>query len=217
MNMNNRTAKIVLLGDGAVGKTSLVRRFVEQKFDDKYITTIGVNVKKKMIEDLGLKLMIWDIYGQKLNTKLHASNYAGADGAMLVYDLTRKNTFKNLDFWLEDLFNVTGEIPFVVMGNKFDILEDFREEVGPVDENYDVFEDYLDEKHEDVIEYYHSVFEKMPSFEPVPSSALWDWGEQKESELGTDFSYFFSSAKTGENVEEAFKQLGKLIIRGDEE
>ncbi|MGM0509689.1 MAG: Rab family GTPase [Thermoplasmatota archaeon] len=215
--MDNRTAKIVLLGDGAVGKTSLVRRFVEQKFDDKYITTIGVNVKKKTLEGLNLKFMIWDIYGQKLNTELHASNYSGAEGAIIVYDLTRKNTFENLDFWLEDLFSVTGEIPFVVLGNKFDILEEFRKDVGSVEDNYEEFRDYIDKNYEEVIDYYQSVYDEMPSFKPVPSSDLWSWADKKGSELDTDFSYFFSSAKTGENVEKAFNQLGKLILKGDEE
>ncbi len=215
--MDTRTAKIVLLGDGAVGKTSLVRRFVDQKFDDKYITTIGVNVKKKELEDLDLKFMIWDIYGQKLNTKLHASNYSGAEGAIIVYDLTRKASFENINFWLKDLFSVTGEIPFIVVGNKFDILEDFREEVGNIDENFEIFEEYIEEKHENIIEYYRSVYENVPSFEPVPSSELWKWADQKENEFDIEFSYFLSSAKTGENVEEAFKQLGKLILKGDNE
>ncbi len=72
-----RSRKILLLGDGAVGKTSLVRRFVEQKFDDRYIATIGVNVKKKRLPELGLKMMLWDIYGQKMNKNLHASHYSG--------------------------------------------------------------------------------------------------------------------------------------------
>lgn len=84
--------KIVLLGDGAVGKTSLVRRYVEQKFSDDYISTIGANFKKKVIDyedkDTTLKLMIGDLIGQRGFQKTQKANMKGSNGALLVCDLT---------------------------------------------------------------------------------------------------------------------------------
>ncbi|MFW6304504.1 MAG: ADP-ribosylation factor-like protein, partial [Candidatus Saliniplasma sp.] len=91
--MGNYTAKILVLGDGAVGKTSLVRRYVEDEFDEDYIATIGVNLKHRSIDDIGLDMSIWDLYGQKsMSPGKHSSNYIGAEGALVVFDLTRKTT-----------------------------------------------------------------------------------------------------------------------------
>ncbi len=210
--MSDRTAKIVLLGDGAVGKTSLVRQFVEKRFDDSYITTIGVNVKKKELSDLDLTLSIWDLYGQKLNSDLHASNYSGASGAIIVYDLTRLSSFKNLDEWLEGLFNVTGEIPFVVFGNKFDLVENFLQGDHFEDLDEERFQEYMRHNHENVIEYYQNVYNEIPDFELVSLDKLGKWAERKQDELEVDFSYYLSSAKTGENVEKGFERLGELIL-----
>jgi len=204
-----RSKKILLLGDGAVGKTSLVRRFVAQKFDDRYIATIGVNVKKKRLEEIGVKLMLWDIYGQKMNESLHASNYSGADGAIIVYDLTRYDTFLNLDKWISEVFSVTGNIPFVVLGNKFDLIEDY--ETG----EYDDFSSYIKREHNEIIDFYKEVYGELPDFSRVSPEDLWVWSEDKKNELEVDFSYYLSSAKTGENVEKAFIEIGRLLKECD--
>lgn len=212
--MAYRTFKIVMLGDGAVGKTSLVRRFVEKMFDDQYITTIGTNVKKKKLDELDVKLMIWDLYGQKLNTKLQSSNIIGADGALIVYDLTRMQTFKSLDDWIQELFKVTGEIPFVVMGNKYDLLEEFLQSDEEDTLSDEGFQRFMKRRHKDVIEYYKQVYNEKPDFEAVPLEELTRWGEEKNDSLDTNFSYYKTSAKTGENVEEAFRELAKTILKG---
>ncbi len=213
--MAKRTAKVVLVGDGAVGKTSLVRRFVEQRFDDEYITTIGTNVKKKRIEDLNINLLIWDLYGQKLNKDLQKANFEGADGAIVVYDLTRENTFYSIDDWLEELFEVTGQIPFMVLGNKYDLLEDFLIEVDLEEVSEERFQQFMKEHHVEVLDYYKKVYHEVPNFKSVPIDRFKEWGRKRKDKFDVDFSCYKSSAKTGENVEKAFRELAEFILRGE--
>jgi small GTP-binding protein len=120
--------KILLLGDGAVGKTSLIRRFVVDKFSDDYITTIGTKVTKKdlRIESPGkitdLTFMIWDVLGQKGYRGIQESSFQGAKGALLVYDVTRPETERSLpEYWIPHLLDVSKAIPIVVVGNKVDL------------------------------------------------------------------------------------------------
>ena len=94
--------KVVLLGNSAVGKTSLIKRFVYDKFEDSYIATIGSKVTKKNMsmmtggQEKGLTLMIWDVLGSEGYKATHARTLAGAHGAILVSDLTRKDTLDSL-------------------------------------------------------------------------------------------------------------------------
>lgn len=120
--------KVLILGDGAVGKTSLIRRFVVDKFDDKYILTIGSKVTAKALkiemhgEPIYLKLQIWDILGQKGYKKLYSSTFRGSKGVLLVADITRKETLQNLeDYWIPTIQKFVGNIPFVILANKSDL------------------------------------------------------------------------------------------------
>ncbi len=132
--------KLCLLGDGAVGKTSLVRRFVFDVFDDKYLMSFGTKVVKKTIEmdDTELNLLIWDILGQRTQDSLHAAYYRGAVGAIAVCDFTRPDTMKNLAAWLGSFRTVVGDVPVLILGNKSDLdkrftlaeLEEFGRSVG---------------------------------------------------------------------------------------
>jgi small GTP-binding protein len=126
--------KILLLGDGAVGKTSLIRRFVVDKFADEYITTIGTKVTKKdlRLESPGratdLTFMIWDVLGQKGYKGIQESSFQGAKGALLVYDVTRSETATSLQkYWLPHLTKIAGPIPSVLVGNKVDLAPSRRE------------------------------------------------------------------------------------------
>ena len=208
--MVKRRAKIVLLGDGAVGKTSLVRRYVEQRFDDSYITTIGTNVKKKRIEEYDLDLIIWDLHGQRRETELQSKNYSGADGALVVFDLTRKETFEHLDSWLDDLHSVVEGIPLVFAGNKKDLIEDFQKAVGKKLKKSDKenFHRYMVESH-----YIKNIYRKETMFVPVTMSDIRGWLKENEGKLPEQNSFFFTSAKTGRNVEKAFRTLGKHILK----
>lgn len=122
--------KVLLLGDPSVGKTSLIRKFVYDKFDDKYISTLGTKVSRKRIymihpnnSDIKfeLNLMIWDMMGQKEYRLFHQTAYQGAMGALIVCDTTRHETLENLPNWIEGLYNVTNKIPIVLIGNKMDL------------------------------------------------------------------------------------------------
>ncbi len=132
--------KLCLLGDGEVGKSSLIRRYVLDQFDDVYIQTFGAKVTKKVLdlEDVSLSLMIWDVLGQKTQKTLHSSYYSGANGVLLVCDMTRPETLEHLQHWYGDLREVSGDIPVIVIGNKCDLemrvdpldLEDFASSLG---------------------------------------------------------------------------------------
>ncbi|HXZ23971.1 MAG TPA: Rab family GTPase [Methanomassiliicoccales archaeon] len=115
--------KVCLLGDGGVGKTSLVRRYVEDIFNDKYIVSFGTKVSKKVlnIDDIELTLMIWDVLGQKSDDSLHAAYYKGANGAMLVADLTRRETLEHLTKWRSDFLSVEKNAKTIIVGNKADL------------------------------------------------------------------------------------------------
>ena len=98
--------KIIVIGDPAVGKTSLLTNFCGEKFDYEYIPTVGVNITKEPVtikDDMGkdttVNLMIWDIAGQPQFYMLHRPYFNGADGMMLVYDITRSSSFSNINNW----------------------------------------------------------------------------------------------------------------------
>lgn len=119
-------AKIVLLGEGAVGKTSLVHRYVQDTFSIDYKLTIGSNFLLKKVEldqKIRVLLQIWDLSGQDVFRTVRAQYYLFSRGAILVFDLTRRSTFQKLERWYSDLKEKTGVIPLMLFGNKSD-LED---------------------------------------------------------------------------------------------
>jgi small GTP-binding protein len=121
--------KVCLLGDYAVGKTSLVRRFVHDLFDDKYVSTIGVKVSRKTVVIPGddqvveLTMMLWDLAGSEEFDCVRASYVRGAAGAVLVCDLTRPGTLDNLPGYSSDLRLISPEAQIIVAANKQDLLE----------------------------------------------------------------------------------------------
>jgi small GTP-binding protein len=134
--------KICLLGDGAVGKTSLIDRFVTNEFSEDYLLTVGTRTSKKEIlisnprlgRDIHLTLLIWDIMGQYNFRKiLHSTFLKGAKGAIIVCDLTRRETLENLDRWVDTLF-VEGQVmPFLVVANKNDLKSKYEFNKNDVD------------------------------------------------------------------------------------
>ncbi|TFG33615.1 GTP-binding protein [Candidatus Thorarchaeota archaeon] len=127
--------KIVFLGEGAVGKTSLVGRFVYDSFEGDYLATIGTDIHLKMVqvEDTSVKLVIWDIAGQDNFAQLRRAYYMNASGAFFVFDTTRSETIARIDEWINALRTVTGEIPLVLLENKVDlesaILQEKKDEI----------------------------------------------------------------------------------------
>lgn len=136
--------KVALLGDGAVGKTSLIRRFVSDQFDDKYIVTVGAKVVKRdtVIQrdgrDVRVTLMIWDILGQRMHDSLHAAYYQGGSGALIVCDLTRRETFEHIPAWIDAFRKVAPEACLVLLGNKSDLpgWAVKEEDLGRMGEHY---------------------------------------------------------------------------------
>jgi len=130
-NVIDFSFKVVLIGPGAVGKTSILNRFVKNAFSDSYKLTLGVDFLVKGIElDSGnnAKLNIWDIGGQKRFDFMKRSFYKGAKGCLLVFDLTRAETYIEMREWLSDLHDSVGEsIPFILIGNKADLIKDIGE------------------------------------------------------------------------------------------
>ena len=180
--------KVVLLGDSAVGKTSLIRRYVFDQFEDSYISTIGTKVTKKELkihqlnDTVNLKLMIWDLIGREGYYGIHARTFVGVHGVLLVADLTRSETLLSLErYWLPMLFKVVQNVPLVFVCNKSDLEDEFE----------------FDEKE------FIEVAEKYCSLK----GSSFPYGLQP---------YYSTSAKTGFNVERAFKALGHLIVADTE-
>ncbi len=128
--------KICLIGEGAVGKTSLIKKYVFDQFDDTYSVTIGTKVIKKEIKihhpkldkEVDAYLLIWDLMGQQCFLDLLKMSYFfGAQGFIAMCDITRMDTLKELPHWVKTGLDITGEVPIVFLANKYDMVE--RQEV----------------------------------------------------------------------------------------
>ena len=124
--MRTLQKKVCLLGDFAVGKTSLIRRFVENRFDDKYLSTIGVKISRKTIarEEHLTNLLIWDLAGGDDFSKAGSSYLRGAVGALVVCDLTRPETLEALAYYAKQLRAINETAVLVFVGNKADLVEE---------------------------------------------------------------------------------------------
>ncbi len=119
--------KICMLGASAVGKTSLVKRFVEGIFSERYLTTVGVKIDKKRVRvgDRTVDLVLWDLNGEDRFQKLSMSYMRGAAGYLLVVDGTRRETLDTAMVLHHKVRAVLGETPFVMVFNKADLEEDW--------------------------------------------------------------------------------------------
>ncbi len=165
----NYIVKLCLLGEAAVGKTSLVYRFVQDTFRNSYKSTLGVNLLKKDLkikEYGGVSAQIWDLGGQESFKSLRKLYLEGASGALVIYDMTNEKTFKKLDDWIQSFKDTRGDKPLFLISNKADLEEKIK----------------ISEK------------------------------EGRKYAKEHRMNFMLTSAKTGNNVEEAFEKLIKSIL-----
>ncbi len=161
--------KICLLGEANVGKTSLVYRYIENKFRENYKSTLGVNLLKKDMSIPGygdVSAQIWDLGGQESFKSLRKLYLEGANAAFVVFDRTKKKTFEKCDDWIESFRESRGNAPIVLLGNKSDLEQQIK----------------------------------------ITETEASDYTKAHQIEL------VLTSAKTGENVENAFIDLTKRIL-----
>lgn len=130
--------KIGLVGDSAVGKTSLIRRFVLDQFDDKYAKTIGAKVSKKEIylplpkeKHVRVDMTIWDVIGERNIAELYfQAHFKGMQGILAVADITRSSTLKSIDGWAASVRHAAGDVPVYILVNKMDLEDEFDMELS---------------------------------------------------------------------------------------
>lgn len=177
--MEKKKFKITLLGEGAVGKTSLRKNFLGETFDRDYMMTLGADFATKTIEvdDYEVTLIIWDLAGQPRFSVVREGFYQGTRGALLVFDITRPDTYEQLSSWVRELLknNKDKKVPLVLIGNKNDLRGSL---------------------HTTIPEEYGEKY----------AEALSQWS-------GYNIPYIETSAKYGDNVEKAFENLIRQIIK----
>ena len=119
--------KIIVVGDAAVGKTSLIKRYITNKFEKDYISTLGMQFSKyeALVEGEKVELLLWDLAGQESFSTLRDRFYAGSSGAIVVFSLSPEEleTYDHVTKWLSDVKESCGNIPTLLFGNKADLVD----------------------------------------------------------------------------------------------
>eukprot|EP01084_Bolivina_argentea_P179009 309348_1 len=122
--------KMLTVGDSGVGKSALILRYVDDAFSSNFLTTIGIDYKIKHItlddeDETKAKVSIWDTAGQERFRNITNAYYRGADGIMLIYDVTDEQSFLNVRYWLRQIEKHTSTIPLrILIGNKCDLMDE---------------------------------------------------------------------------------------------
>ncbi len=121
---NDYLIKLILIGSSGVGKTSILTQFADNKFTENYLTTIGVDFRFKTIkhESKNIKFQIWDTAGQERFRTITSAYYKGADGIIMVYDVTDPSSLEDIEqFWIPEAYNYCDRsIDVILLGNKSD-------------------------------------------------------------------------------------------------
>ena len=122
---NTPIYKVILVGDGNVGKTSLVRRYCSGKFEESRVMTIGVDfqIKTLMLGTEKIKLSIWDMAGQERFNAVREGFYPGGQAVAFIYDMTDIQSLKNLVLWYHEVHKILRKVPMLVIGNKLDLCQ----------------------------------------------------------------------------------------------
>ena len=164
--------QLLIIGDSCVGKTSLLTRYTTGNFKEEYIATVGIDyfTKNETINDKIISIKLWDTVGQERYKALTQNFFKNAEGVMVVYDITKVDSFDNLKFWInsikQNMENKNIIIPVIIIGNKVD-MEDMREISNENAENF-----------------------------------------AKEN----NYKYFETSAKTGEGIDNAVRELVNQVL-----
>lgn len=134
MNDDRRLWKIVLAGDGAVGKTSLRKRYLGEGFNTDYLSTMGADfaLHDTKVGETEIRWQIWDLAGQPVFKDVVKAYYTKVFGGVLVYDVSRRQTFENVEKWATDLWDNSGreqKVPVVLLANKTDLRDEGVEAV----------------------------------------------------------------------------------------
>ncbi|MFX1507482.1 MAG: Rab family GTPase [Promethearchaeota archaeon] len=173
--------KIILIGDGSVGKTSIRERYLGYGFPIQYLPTLGADfsVKNEIICGKKISFQIWDLAGQPVFETIRKMYYRGARGAFVVCDVSNPESVMNINNWVDELWrnNGNGPIPFVILGNKIDLRHTGE---------YCIQDQTL-----------HGIAKGITT--------------TTSESLQFDVTYLPISAYTGENITEAFKRLGMQV------
>lgn len=168
--------KVVLIGEGSVGKTSIRAKFMGESFTTEYIKTIGADFASKAIilGENKVHFQIWDLAGQRMYKHVRSSFYSGCKCCFLVFDLTLTETLWALNDWIDEAIENSGGYLriFIILGNKNDLKD-----------------------------------QRTVSQEDVDKLL-----KQLRKQRGVEAKYLETSALTGENIDEAFKMMGKLFL-----
>ena len=123
--------KILILGDSGVGKTSILIKYINNKFDESHIATIGVDYMDKTIKykNINIKLQIWDTSGQEKFRSIARNFYRNSDAIFIVFDLNNKDTYNSIKQWINDVEEYCPNIKKILLGNKSDLEKNVSEEI----------------------------------------------------------------------------------------
>jgi len=131
-NYSDYIFKIVLIGDTSVGKSCLLTRFADDQFTDNYVTTIGVDFRFKtmIVMDKIIKVQVWDTAGEERYRSITNAYYRGAEGILIVFDLTNEESFKSIQNWINEVTVFTGkDVIIICLGNKSDLKSEISKNI----------------------------------------------------------------------------------------
>ncbi len=183
---NTLHLKLVLLGDGRVGKTSLRKRYLGLGFPTEYLETLGADFSIKTLkfnhtnnnETIWLRYQIWDIAGQPRFNQIRKSFYMGAQAALVLFDVSERKSLTSLGNWIDELYNSNGKgtkIPIVIIANKIDL----RKEIDCITQE-----------------------EGEKTVKKI----------QEKYNVTNSIRFLETSAKTGENVDLAFEKITSMFL-----